>query len=543
MGSVETGRAAFAAGAWRLAHDELTAVDQVSPLDPGDLELLARAAYMLGEDDEYVGGLERAHAGYLSMGDAGRAVRCAFWIGHNRLFRGETPAAMGWFERARRELESIPGECVERGWMLVPVWLEEMAAGDYAAGYLTAGQAAEIGMRFGDADLTWIARDEQGRALITMGRVEEALRLVNEALVSATAGELSAVMTGIVYCNTISYCHDAYQLRHAREWTAALTRWCDRQPEMVAHNGLCLVHRAEVLQLSGDWTESLAAARRAAERFTRGVLNQIACGRAFYQQGEIHRLRGEAVEAEEAYRNASRCNCDPQPGLALLRLAQGNPESAAATIRRAVAERIQPFERARLLPAYVQIALAIGEHERADAACKELEEIATGHPAEWLSAIAAEARGSLLLVRDDPEAALVPLRHAWRLWLDLDAPYDAARLRVLLGLACRAVSDTDTAALEFDAARTTFQRLGAAPDLARLGELTPTAPVGVGHGLTERELEVLRLVKIGNSNRVIAAALSISEHTVARHLQNIFVKLGVSSRTAASAFAIEHNLV
>lgn len=543
MADIESGRAAFTAGAWRAAYSDLTAVDQASPLDPSDLELLARAAYMLGNDDEYVAGLERAHAGYLAAGDPARAVRCAFWIGHNLLFRGEMPTAMGWFERAHRVLDSLPDDCAERGWLLIPALLQQMVGGDYESAYQTAVQAAEIGVRFGDADLTWLARDDQGHALLAMGRVQEALRLVNETLVSTNAGELSPVVTGIVYCNTIAFCQEAYQLRHAREWTAALTRWCDRQPEMIAHNGLCLMHRAEVMQIGGDWADSLAEAQRGVERFTRGVLNEIACGKAYYRQGEIHRLRGEAAEAEGAYRNASRCNCDPQPGLALLRLAQDNVESAAATIRRAVAERTAPLERARMLPAYIEIALATGEHERADAACRELEEIAAAHAAEWLSALAAEARGTLLLAQDDPEAALVPLRNSWRLWLELDAPYDAARLRILLGLACRAVGDADTASLEFDAARATFERLGAAPDLARLAAVTSTTTVAAGHGLTDRELDVLRLLKAGDSNRAIASALSISEHTVARHLQNIFVKLGVSTRTAASAFAIEHNLV
>ena len=187
---------------------------------------------------------------------------------------------------------------------------------------------------------------------------------MDEVLVAATAGELSPIVTGIVYCNTIAFCRDVYELRHAREWTEALTRWCDEQPEMVAHNGLCLVHRAEIMQLQGAWDDALEEARRAAERFTRGVLNQLACGKALYRQGEVHRLRGEFAAAEEAYREASRCGCEPQPGLALLRLAQGKATAAAAAIRRAVGEATQPLARAALLPAYVEIMLAVGELER-----------------------------------------------------------------------------------------------------------------------------------------------------------------------------------
>ena len=239
-----------------------------------------------------------------------------------------------------------------------------MGRGDYEAGHATALEAAVIGERFHDADLVWLAVDEQGRALVNQGRVSEGLRLVDEVLVVANAGELSPIVTGIVYCNTIAFCRSVYELGHAREWTAALTRWCESQPEMVAHNGLCLVHRAEIMQMQGAWGDALAEARRAAERFTEGVLNHLACGKAFYRQGEVHRLRGALDEAEEAYREASRLGSETQPGLALLRLAQGNSDAAAAAIRRAASEATKPLQRAALLPAYIAIMLAIGEVER-----------------------------------------------------------------------------------------------------------------------------------------------------------------------------------
>jgi tetratricopeptide (TPR) repeat protein len=322
---LERGRESYAAWAWLDAFESLSSGDRAAPLAAADLELLARSAYMLGRDDDYVGGLERAHHLYLDGGDVAPAVRCAFWVGHNLLFRGERARATGWFGRAQRLLEREGQDCVERGYLLIPVYLEQMGSGDYEAGYVTAAEAAATGERFGDADLVWLARDDQGRALVKQGRVEEGLRLVDEVMVAATAGELSPIVTGIVYCNTIAFCQDVFELRHAREWTEALTRWCERQPEMVAHNGLCLVHRAEIMQLRGAWGNALAEARRAAERFPQGVLNQLACGKALYRQGEVHRLRGELAAAEEAYREASRCGCEPQPGLALLRLAQGTP--------------------------------------------------------------------------------------------------------------------------------------------------------------------------------------------------------------------------
>jgi DNA-binding CsgD family transcriptional regulator len=542
---LERGRESYAAQAWLDAHEALTAADELGELGAEDLELLARSAYMLGRDDDYVGALERAWEAHLDAGEAPRAVRCAFWIGHNMLFRGETARAGGWFARAGRELERHGRDCVERGWLLIPVWLEQMARGDWEAGHKTAGEAAAIAERFGDADLVWLARDEQGRALVGQGRVADGLRLVDEALVAATAGELSPVVTGIVYCNTIGFCTDAYELRHAAEWTDALTRWCESQPEMVAHNGLCLVHRAEIMQLRGAWTDALQEASRAADRFTQGVLNQLACGAALYRQGEIHRLRGKLAAAEEAYREASRCGHEPQPGLALVRLAQGEVDAAAAAIRRAAGEATKPLKRARLLPAYVEIMLAAGDVETARSAWRQLDEVARDQGSDALVAMAAYARGAVALADDDARGGLAASRSAAKLWQRLGAPYEAARARVLVGLACRSLGDEDTAELELEAARGVFSELGAASELAAVEALAGGAGVAPldAHGLTGRELEVLRLVAAGRTNREIASALVISERTVARHLQNIFAKLRVSSRTAATAFAFEHELV
>jgi DNA-binding NarL/FixJ family response regulator len=539
----ERGRAAYARGAWIEAFESLSSADRVRPLAAEDLELLARAAYMLGRDDDYIGGLERAHRAHLEAQEVARAARCAFWIGHNMFFRGERGRASGWFSRGRRLLESVEEDCVERGYLLIPVWLEQMGGGDYEAAHATAADAAELAERFGDRDLLWLARDDQGCALIKLGRVADGLRLVDEVLVAATVGELSPIVTGIVYCNTIAFCRDTYELRHAREWTEAFTQWCERQPQMVAHNGLCLVHRAEIMQLRGAWEQALDESRRAAERFTQGVLNEIACGKAHYRQGEVHRLRGELDAAEDAYREASRCGSEPQPGLALLRLAQGEVNTATAAIRRAVGETTQPLKRAGLLPAYVEIMLAAGELERARAACRELEEIAERQASDVLGAIAAYARGAIALAEADAPTALATLRHALEAWRELPAPYEVARVRLLIGSACRMLGDEDTATLELDAASEAFARLGAASDLAGVDSTErPTADADL-HGLTAREGEVLRLVAAGRSNRQIAAELVISEHTVARHLQNIFAKLGISSRTAASAFAFEHGLV
>jgi DNA-binding CsgD family transcriptional regulator len=333
-----------------------------------------------------------------------------------------------------------------------------------------------------------------------------------------------------------------YALRRAQEWTAALTQWCEQQPDMVAFTSRCLVHRAEIMQLRGAWREALEEARRAGERSSQGV-SQAAAAQAFYQQGEVHRLQGELVAAEEAYRDASRCGCEPQPGLALLRLAEGNGDAAAAAIRRVVGETNEPLKRARLLPAYVEIMLAIGDIQEARSACRELAEISAGFQSGMLGAMAAQARGAVDLADGDVRAALVALRHARQVWQELEVPYETARVRVLLGVACRALGDDDTAALELEAARGDFANLGAAPDLARVDALTRRASPIDAHGLTPREHEVLRLIAAGKTNKAIAAELVLSERTVDRHVSNIFTKLGLSSRAAATAYAYEHRLV
>jgi DNA-binding NarL/FixJ family response regulator len=540
---LERGRESYLRRAWADAHEALTRADQAGALTAEDLELLARSAYMLGRDLDYVGGLERAHHAHLSSGQVLPAVRCAFWVGHNLIFRGERAPALGWFARAHRLLERERGDCVERGYLLIPDLLQHVISGDLETAHATAAEVVAIGESFGDRDLVAIGLMEQGHALVKQGRTREGLRLVDETMVAVTTGELSPIVAGIVYCNTIAFCRDAYELRRAREWTAALTRWCEQQPDMVAHRGLCLVHRAEIMTLGGAWQDALEEALRVGERFTEGVLNQRALGHAAYRQGEVHRLQGEFGAAETAYSEASRIGREPQPGLALLRLAQGNEGVAAAAIRRTLSETIMPLKRAALLPAFVEIMLASAEVEHARSACRELDEIAASQESDALAAMSAHARGAVALVEGDAETALGALRDAWRAWEELEAPYEAARTRVLVALACRALGDDDTAALELEAARDVLAQLGAQSELARIDLLTDHGTSDVRHGLTERELEVLRLVAAGKSNHAIAVDLHLSDHTVRRHLQNIFRKLDVSSRAAATAFAFRNDLI
>ena len=473
--ALEQGRESYAKRAWVRAHESLSEADRATPLGADDLELLARSAYMLGRDDDYVAALERAHRAHFDAGHALPAARCAFWIGLTLFLRGETAPATGWFARAQRLVDREGGDCAERGYLLTAVSVEQMAARDHEAAYATASEAAAIGERCGDRDLAALARMDQGCALLNLGRTDEGRRLVDETMVSVTAGELSPITAGLVYCNTISFCQDAHELRRAREWTAALSRWCEQQPDMVAHTGICHVHRAELMTLGGAWEDALGELRRLAERLAGGMVNQRAMGAAAYQQGELLRLRGDFYAAEEAYREASRLGREPQPGLALLRLAQGNVGSAAASIRRALGEAAQPLKRGALLPAYVEITLAEDDVEAARVAWRELDEIAGRHQSDALDAAAAQAEGAVRLAEGNADAALAATRRAWNLWEELKAPYEAARARVLVGLACRGLGDEDTAALELEAATEAFAELARLPTSQRLAR-SPSHP-------------------------------------------------------------------
>jgi DNA-binding CsgD family transcriptional regulator len=538
-GELERGRAAYGSLAWRDSYEALSRADELSPLSGTDLERLSVAAWMLGREDEWMQVLERAHRQNVEAGEPLRAARCAFWIGMVLALRGEIGPATGWLGRAQRLVERQGRECVEQGYLLLPVAFQREVAGDFDGAASTAAAAVEIGERFSDADLVALAAHTEGEALLQGGRLPEGLALLDEAMVAVTAGEVSPIVSGIVYCGVILACEAVFELRRAQEWTAALTRWCDRQPDLRAFTGRCLVHRAQLMRLQGAWPEALEETRQADRRFEE-AMNRAAAARASYLRGEVHRLRGEFAPAEEAYRESSRRGLEPQPGLALLRLAQRNSVAAAASIERVLAETGDRLQRAGLLPAYVEIMVAVGELDRARRTCAELAETADAYDTEMLHAMAAQARGAVELASGDAAIALATLRRGWQAWDDLEAPYEAARTRMLVGAACRALGDEEGFALELDAARETFEQLGARPDLAALDEAAGPRSV---HGLTARELEVLRLVATGKSNKEIAASLVISEHTVARHVQNIFTKLGVGSRTAAGAYAFEHDLV
>lgn len=534
------GRELLRKQAWSAAFSWLSAADHEAPLEPADLEELSKVARLIGRETEGAELLGRAHQEFLSRGQVKDAARCAFWLGFMSLLNGELAQASGWLSRVDRLLADQP-DCVEKGYLLLPTGYRAAHGGDPATAYATFSRAAEIGNRFGDKDLVTLTLQGQGRALIRQGEIARGVTLLDEAMVAVTAGEVSPLVAGGVYCSVIEGCGEIFDLRRAQEWTSALEQWCASQPDIVPYRGHCLVRRAEILQLHGAWPDALEEARQASEWLSKPT-PKPEVGAAFYCTAELHRLRGEFAEAEEAYRKAAQWD-RTQPGLAQLRLAQGKVDAANAAIRRIAEEAPGPGVRARVLDAYVEIVLAASDVPAARAAANELSEIAGSYDAPFLSALSSRATGAVLLAEHDARGALVFLRQSWTTWCDLEAPCEASRTRLLTALACRKLGDEDAAVLELTAAREVFQKLGAVPDLARTDALLLNQVPTAAGPLTSREVEVLRLVASGLTNRGIGTQLHISEKTVARHLSNIFVKLDLTSRAAATAYAYQHDLV
>ncbi|MFE7166006.1 LuxR C-terminal-related transcriptional regulator [Streptomyces sp. NPDC057616] len=541
---VVRGREAARALAWTEAYDALGAADAERPLDTADLELLAEAADMLGQCDDAVALLRRAYTAHAEAGAVGRALRCGYWLCKALAWGGEFAQSGAWLARARRLAATEPG-CAECAYLVLLEVELHFRAGEFTQMLEAVNRLPDAARPGTDPDLAAGTTMTRGLALVSNGAVAAGLAELDDAMMTVAEGGVSARCTGMIYCVVIGACQELQELRRAQEWSEALAEWCAAQPDFTgAYRGLCRVHRVALLQLGGAWPDAVREARLACAQLTAGY-GEGAAGGAFYQLAELHRLRGEFTDAERAYRDTLHHGWDAQPGLALLWLARGRREEATAAIRRALAETMEPMRRARLLPAAVEILLADpadGPREAAPAA-DELRAIARDHGAVALHAMAGQAAGAVRLADGAAREALPPLREAGRLWRELDVPYEAARVGVLVGLACRALGDEGSAGLELDAARQVFERLGADPDVTRVRRLAPGPGGPPPSPLSPRELEVVRLIARGRSNHAIAAELVLSEKTVARHISNIFTKLEVTSRTAAAAYAFEHGLV
>ena len=533
------GREAFQRKAWGDSYRLLKSADDEAPLEPEDLERLAMAANLLGRDEESEGFIARAHQMFLARGDCEGAARSASWLAFGLLHRGARAPASGWFARAERILDDAHLDCVVRGFLLIPSAIQRIVQGDPSAGHAAFTQAAEIANRFGDRDLASIACNGRGRALIYLGQITEGVALLDEAMVAVIAGDVTPIMAGDIYCSVLEACQETFDLRRAYEWTVSLTQWCAAQPDLVRFRGECLLYRAEVMQWLGKWDEAAQDAQAACEL----LLSRPMAGAAFYRLAEIHRLRGEFAKADTAYTRANERGRKPQPGLSLLRLAQGQIDAAAASIRGVLLDTRTPAARARMLGAVVEILLAAGDRENARASAAELSEIASAIDASLLSAASAHATGAVLLADGDVAGAATALHRASGIWRNLETPYEEAHTCLLMATVCERRGDQDGRRLELDTARRLFKALNAETCLARIAEQSGRASRQLAGSLSDREMQVLRLLAAGKTNHEIAEELFISDKTVARHVSNIFDKLGVSSRTGATAWAYQHNLI
>ena len=541
---LDRGRDAFRRGAWEECYATLGAAAARGALEAADLDLLAECAQYTGRTQHCADILHRLHADHVAAGRVQAAALAAYRLHMLFALRGEDALAAGWLSRAARAVGQLP-DCVESGYIRLAESERAYWRAETSESLAAARRARQLGERHADTDLVVVAGHLEGRALVRLHDVPEGLRLLDEAMVAAVAGELTPLYAVWVYCSSIITCHARADIRRAAEWTAAYERWSERYPAARMFSGPCHLHRGEIKQLKGAWVEAEQENRQAVELLSGLVAMDAA--QASYHLAELHRLRGEYEAAEAAFAEAGRLGIEVQPGLSLLRLGQGRPDAAAAGLRRALSEPHRDVTaRARLLPAFVEISLATGADAQAGAAAEELAAAATEIGTPALRALAAFSDGAVRLARGDAAGGLVSLRVADRLWQELDVPYERARTLRLIGLACRAVGDEDMATLDLAAGRRIFSDLGAAPDVVAMerlitgpGHLTASPP----DGLTAREVEVLRLVASGATNRAVARQLHLSDRTVARHLSNIFAKTGLRSRAAATAYAFRNGLV
>lgn len=536
---VQRGRAAVGRLAWGRAHDDLLAAEQDGLLTPSDCELLASAAHLRHDLPGFARALEHAADGHRTAGDVRAAARCLFWLGFTLLHQGEIAQANGWLARAARLVADETEDSTERALLSLPGIVADLWEGRPAEAAERAERAARVGARDGDPDLLAAALHFQGRALLRSDHIADGLRLLDESMLGVVGGDVRPYVSGSLYCAVINACEEVFDVGRVQEWTASFDEWTGRQPELITFTGECAIHRAEILLLKGLWGQALQEAELAGDLLSR-IADSLHLGQAWYLRGEIHRRCGDDAQAVDAYREASANGCEIQPGLALLRLRQGDLPAAIRAVERLAVETPDGSSRAKFLPAYVMIMIAAGEFAKAQTAAEELSRIAEQFDSPYLRAATDQALGHLLVETGEVAAALAVLRRCAQQWRGFEAPYEVASVRVLIGRACRSLGDGDAAEMEFDAARASFDRLGARPDATALATLTQH---GEQHGLTDRELEVLRLLASGRTNHAIAEVLVLSVKTIDRHVSNIFAKLGVSSRSAATAYAYRRHIV
>jgi DNA-binding CsgD family transcriptional regulator len=538
--SVARARDAYRRRDWTAARDEFGRARELGErLDADALYELSDAAWWLGDVRGHLAAAEEAYRAFEADDRSRDAAMTAMFIAISHSLRGDRALASGWMSRCERLLADAPADSVERGYVLYLTGVDYGHDGDAEATLAAARRVQELGRLHGDANLRVAGMVGEGRALLRLGNARAGLALLDEAMVAISTGELSPEWSGDLYCNLMDACHQVADLRRAAEWVAATERWLATMPAAILFAGICRVHRARLEQARGDWDRSEEEARRVCEELAEISVANVA--EAEYQLGEVRRLRGDLAGAEAAYRRAHAGGRDPQPGMALVRLAQGRlSDAAAALVTALIAASGEALRSAPLLDARVEVAIAAGDLHTADAAAQELAAIAERFGTSGLRAMATRCRGAVRLGRGDAATALPILRDAARRWQELEVPYETARTRMLLAEASRALGDTDAALMELEAAERVFRRLGAELDVARV-----TSQRGGSRradGLTDREVEVLAHVASGMTNREIAAELVISDKTVARHLSNIFTKLDLPSRTAAAAYAFEHGI-
>jgi DNA-binding NarL/FixJ family response regulator len=535
---LQQARAAHQRHDWAAARDQYAVARYTTPLSAADLVAAGDAAWWLGQTDDALADYEAAYRLLTDEEQSAPAARVAMEIGFLCVLRGDAVGGSGWIARAGRLLSGQP-ECVEHGYLLSMEIDEAIAATDWERAIAAARRVQDMANQYDDRTLHSAGLVGEGVALVKRGSVTDGLAVIDEAMIAVRAGDVAPDWAGNFYCQVMALCHELADPRRAREWTNATELWCGGFTSAAMFAGICRVHRAQLRQFGGEWSQAEADARRVCDELA--DMNVAVVAEGNYQVGEIQRGRGDLAGAEESYRRAHELGRDPQPGLALLRLAQARVPAAAASIRAALAT--QPDDRlarARLRAAQAEIALAAGELDLAWEASTEVGQIAAAYASPGHAATARQLLGATLLAHGQPAEALVELGAAGQAWHGLDAPCHAARVRLLSAEAYRALGDEDRAGLELDAAEAVFDRLGAVADAKRVAELRGRAVLP--DGLTPREAEVLALIAAGLTNREVATELIVSEKTVARHLANVFTKLDLSTRTAAAAYAFEHGL-